>query len=66
MLLVNDLSILPEYAEFSIHLSSGVYSSLEFPAVAKIEEQPIGLAWGRIEASNLDVANLYQVWVKKG
>ncbi|MBT3189888.1 MAG: GNAT family N-acetyltransferase [Anaerolineae bacterium] len=38
-------------------------SSLNLPLVAEIEGEPIGLAWGRIEHSNPDVANLYQLWV---
>jgi ribosomal protein S18 acetylase RimI-like enzyme len=31
--------------------------------VAEVDGEPIGLDWGRIEKSNPDVANLYQMWV---
>ena len=50
-------------AEWANRLTSGVNSSWDFPIVADIDRQPIGLAWGRIEESNPTVANLYQVWV---
>jgi len=50
-------------AEWANRLASGVNSSWDFPIVAEIDGQPIGLAWGRIEESNPAVANLYQVWV---
>jgi GNAT superfamily N-acetyltransferase len=50
-------------AEWANRLTSGVNSSWDFPIVAEIDRQPIGLAWGRIEESNPTVANLYQVWV---
>ena len=50
-------------AEWAARLASGVNSSLDFPIVAEVESQPIGLAWGRIEKSDPAVANLYQAWV---
>ncbi len=31
--------------------------------MAEVDGEPIGLAWGRIERTNPDVANLYQMWV---
>ena len=31
--------------------------------MAEVDNEPIGLAWGRIDRSNPDVANLYQMWV---
>ncbi|MDQ3397806.1 MAG: GNAT family N-acetyltransferase [Deinococcota bacterium] len=31
--------------------------------MAEVDGEPIGLAWGRIEESNPEVANLYQMWV---
>ena len=49
--------------EWSSRLASGVESRLDLPLVAVVDSEPIGLAWGRIESSNLDVANLYQMWV---
>ncbi len=50
-------------AEWASRLAAGVNSSWDFPVVAEIDGQAIGLAWGRIEEPNPDVANLYQVWV---
>jgi len=49
--------------EWLNRLASGVASPLDLPLVAEVDREPIGLAWGRIESSNLDVANLYQMWV---
>ncbi|HEX5019283.1 MAG TPA: GNAT family N-acetyltransferase, partial [Candidatus Binatia bacterium] len=40
-----------------------VASRLDLPLVAEVGREPIGLAWGRIEISSLDVAHLYQMWV---
>ena len=50
-------------ADWASRLAAGVNSAWDFPIVAQIDSQPIGLAWGRIEQSNPTVANLYQVWV---
>ena len=50
-------------AEWSSRLASGVESRWDLPLLAEISGEPIGLAWGRIESSNLDAANLYQMWV---
>jgi len=50
-------------AEWSSHLASGNDSSWDLPLVAEVDREPIGLAWGRIDRSNPDVANLYQMWV---
>jgi GNAT superfamily N-acetyltransferase len=49
--------------EWSNRLASGVESRWDLPLVAELGKEPIGLAWGRIETSNLDVLNLYQMWV---
>ena len=40
--------------------------SLDLPLVAEVGRELIGLAWGRIEISSLDVAHLYQMWVAPG
>ena len=50
-------------AEWSRRLLSGATSSWDCPLVAEVDKEPIGLAWGRIERSKPDVANLYQMWV---
>ncbi|MFO7539732.1 MAG: GNAT family N-acetyltransferase [Chloroflexota bacterium] len=54
-----------EYADdyWSGRLSSGANSGRDLPLVAECDDEPIGLTWGRIEASRPEVANLYQVWV---
>ena len=49
-------------AEWASRLTAGSNSS-DLPLVAEVAEEPIGLAWGRIENSNPDVADLYQMWV---
>jgi len=38
-------------------------SSLNFPLVAEADGEMIGLAWGRIEEADPDLAYLYQMWV---
>jgi ribosomal protein S18 acetylase RimI-like enzyme len=48
---------------WSGRLSSGANSGRDLPLVAEWDGEPIGLAWGRIEATRPEVANLYQVWV---
>ena len=50
-------------AEWAIRLASPSNSASNFPVVAELDDQPIGLAWGRIEAAQPALANLYQVWV---
>ena len=50
-------------SEWSNRLISSADSSLDLPLLAEIDIEPIGLAWGRIEKTNPDVANLYQMWV---
>jgi ribosomal protein S18 acetylase RimI-like enzyme len=52
--------------EWSRRLTTGVNSSKDLPILAEIDNQPIGLAWVRIDDSDLNVANLYQVWVAPG
>jgi GNAT superfamily N-acetyltransferase len=53
-------------AEWSSRLSSGVDSCWDLPLVGELDNAPIGLAWGRIEPPNLDIATLYQMWVAPG
>jgi GNAT superfamily N-acetyltransferase len=50
-------------AEWSSRLASGSDPHWDLPLLAVVNRKPIGLAWGRIERSNPDVANLYQMWV---
>src|SRR5262249_33560708 len=50
-------------AEWSSRLESGADARWNLPLVAEFGAEPIGLAWGRIDTSNPDVANVYQMWV---
>jgi len=50
-------------AEWSRRLVSGADGRWNLPLVAEVRGEPIGLAWGRIETSDPDVAALYQMWV---
>src|SRR5881396_2628359 len=36
---------------------------MNLPIIAEVDGEPIGLAWGRIDTSDPDVAVLYQMWV---
>jgi GNAT superfamily N-acetyltransferase len=49
--------------EWLKRLSSGISSPLDLPLIAQFDATPIGLAWGRVESSHPDVANLYQMWI---
>jgi len=49
--------------EWAYRLASGARSAWDLPLIAMLDACPIGLAWGKIEASEPAVANLYQVWV---
>lgn len=50
-------------AEWSQRLAAAAESRWNLPVVAEVRGESIGLAWGRIETSDPDVATLYQVWV---
>ena len=50
-------------AEWANRLASGANSDRDLPLVVEVNEQPAGLAWGRIEESSPDVAYLFQMWV---
>ena len=50
-------------AEWSGRLAAGSDPRWNFPVVAEVSGEAIGLAWGRIEPSESDVAHLYQMWV---
>jgi GNAT superfamily N-acetyltransferase len=49
--------------EWSSRLASGVESHRDIPLIAEMGDEPIGLAWGRIESATPDLAHLYQMWV---
>ena len=50
-------------SDWQKRLSAGVLSARDLPVVAEYRGQPIGLAWGRLEGADADVAHLYQMWV---
>ena len=50
-------------AEWSSRLAASADLNWELPLVAEVDGEPIGLAWGRIDRSNPDMAHLYQMWV---
>ena len=50
-------------AEWSSRLASGAGSGLDLPLVAEVDGEPAGLAWGRIDREDPEVAYLYQMWV---
>lgn len=49
--------------EWLRRLTAGADARTNLPLVAEVRGEPIGLAWGRIEASDPEVAALYQMWV---
>jgi GNAT superfamily N-acetyltransferase len=50
-------------AEWARRLASSADVRVNLPLVAEIRGQLVGLAWGRIDTSNPEVAALYQMWV---
>jgi GNAT superfamily N-acetyltransferase len=50
-------------AEWARRLASSADSRVDLPLVAEVRGELIGLAWGRIDTSDPDVAVLYQMWV---
>jgi GNAT superfamily N-acetyltransferase len=50
-------------AEWANRLESGNDPRWNLPLIGEVGAEAIGLAWGRIEISSADVANLYQMWV---
>jgi len=52
-----------EEIDWSSRLASGVESHGDIPLVAEMGDEPIGLAWGRIESATPHLAHLYQMWV---
>jgi ribosomal protein S18 acetylase RimI-like enzyme len=55
--------VLRSDGEWATRLSRGVLSPRDLPLLAEVNAEPCGLAWVRIEASEPDVAHLYQMWV---
>ncbi len=53
-------------AEWASRLAEGAGSDLDLPLVAEVNQEPIGLAWGRIDRVDPGVAHLYQMWVAPG
>ena len=51
---------------WSERLGSGTVSDLDCPLIAEAASAPVGLAWGRIHASDPHTAYVYQMWVDPG
>ena len=49
--------------EWASRLAKGVSSTRDLPVVAHVDGTAAGLAWGRINDADADVAHVYQVWV---
>ncbi len=49
--------------EWESRLARGCSSAMERPLVAEVGDEPVGLAWVRIESADRARANLYQMWV---
>jgi GNAT superfamily N-acetyltransferase len=52
-----------ESAEWSARLASGTASRWDRPLVAQIGARAIGLAWGKLEPTEPELAHVYQMWV---
>jgi GNAT superfamily N-acetyltransferase len=50
-------------AEWVRRLEEGTDMRCHLPLVAQFGGEPIGLAWGRIDAADREMAHLYQMWV---
>jgi GNAT superfamily N-acetyltransferase len=50
-------------AEWARHLASSADARASLLLVAEIRSQLVGLAWGRIDTANPEMAALYQMWV---
>jgi GNAT superfamily N-acetyltransferase len=50
-------------AEWDRRLQAGASAPADLPLVAQVDDEPIGLAWGRLAVGGPDTAHLYQVWV---
>src|SRR2546428_13698912 len=53
-------------AEWARRLASGVDSQMNLPIIAVVDGEPIGLARGRIDTSDPDVAVLHPMWDAQG
>src|SRR5262245_36055761 len=51
-------------ADWSTRLTSGAASPSDLPLVAELRGEAVGLAWVRVDASEPEVAHLYQMWVE--
>src|SRR5690606_40534798 len=52
-----------ENAEWSARLASGTASGWARPLIAQIGVRAIGLAWGKLEPTEPELAHVYQMWV---
>src|SRR5690606_6176207 len=52
-----------ENAEWSARVASGTASGWDRPLTAQIGVRAIGLAWGKLEPTEPELAHVYQTWV---
>lgn len=50
-------------AEWMSRLAAAMDVRFHLPLVARLGSEPIGLAWGRIQDTDPDLAHVYQLWV---
>jgi GNAT superfamily N-acetyltransferase len=53
-------------SDWAERLGAGTDSRWNFPLLAELGFDPVGLAWGRIDPSCPERADLYQMWVHPG
>ncbi len=49
--------------EWRERVERGVNSPREFPALASVDDLPVGIAWARLDDNEPGVAHLFQVWI---
>ena len=49
--------------EWRERLATGAASHGDLPLVAIVDDEPAGLAWGRLDERQPEIAHLFQVWV---
>jgi ribosomal protein S18 acetylase RimI-like enzyme len=49
--------------EWRGRVERGANSRREFPALAAVDDAPVGLVWARLDDEQSSVAHLFQVWI---
>jgi len=50
--------------DWSSRLTLSDSEGINFPLLADLSEEAVGLAWGRIHKSDMNTAHVYQMWVE--